>query len=134
MEKQNIKFIRKGGRIIPIREKSGASKQGPSKAPNKQAMKSANMLPSSLLFPPIGVKKVTAKQRFAEGAKSGAVAGALVGGYVGAVGGFARKAAGKKGALKLATTAIAAGTAIGASMFGLTDAAFGRRKQLYIKK
>jgi hypothetical protein len=125
MEKQNVKFIRKGGRIIPIREKGGASK--PSKSTNK--IKKPEMLRLN-----IKAKDRRVGERAKEGLEFGAKLGAIVGAGIGlANSDFALPA--RHSLLKFGAT-VAAST-IGWGAFGAGfESAFGRRKtyQVSLKK
>jgi hypothetical protein len=108
-----MRFIRKGGRVIPIRDKSE----------NK---------PKPILMK-ISEKKVSAGTRFGDGFKTGAKFGSIVGGISGLVIGadMTGRAAGAAGG---AIAGAAGGALKIGALVGVINAAFGNRKktQIYI--
>lgn len=133
----DVRFVRIGGRIVPIRGKGNGQGGGKAKAAPQPAKRTTLILK---------VKKTTAGERFKSGFKRFGTMGAYAGGALGGVGGaIAGGAAGGKQGGRLgvglgAAAGLVAGAAAGAVQGGVSwglwgggaSAAFGRRRKIEV--
>lgn len=108
--KQNVRFIRKNGRIIPI--KAGSSGNGNSNRKAETQEKPAKQTQTI---------KYSAGERAKGGAFLGGVAGTIFGGVMGKGG----------GSIKSVAIGAAVGGALGAATLAAGNAAFGTRQEKF---
>jgi hypothetical protein len=119
-----MKFIRKNGRIIPIKEKGEKKLK---RNETEITRKKANGEQVSLV---LSEKKNTIGQRFGRGFSAGAKAGGVLGGILGLV---SSESSSLKGTLVNAAAGAVGGAASWGSSIGVLNAVFGQRKDWKVK-